>query len=73
MSALGTISIKQQDGSYKKYTIGINDTTNQWGNNIEVYEEQSKEEREAKAPKKYFANGKIFWTDGSIKVAEKKQ
>ena len=71
MSALGTISIKQTDGTYKKYTVGINDTTNQYGNNIEVYEEQTKDEREAKTPKRYLANGKIFWTNGTIKVAEK--
>ena len=71
MSALGTISIKQNDGTYKKYTVGINDTTNQYGNNIEVYEEQTKEEREAKTQKKYLANGRIFWTNGTVKVAEK--
>lgn len=71
MSALGTISIKQTDGTYKKYTVGINDTTNQYGNNIEVYEEQTKEERDAKAQKKYLANGRIFWTNGTVKVADK--
>lgn len=71
MGALGTISIKQQDSSYKKYTVGINDTTNQYGNNIEVYEEQTKEEREAKKPKTYLANGRVFWTNGTVKLAEK--
>lgn len=72
MSALGTISIKQNDGTYKKYTVGINDTTNQYGNNIEVYEEQTKEERDAKAKKNYLASGRIFWTNGTVKLAEKK-
>jgi hypothetical protein len=32
---------------------------------------QSKEEREAGAKKTYLANGRVIWTDGSIKVAEK--
>jgi hypothetical protein len=32
---------------------------------------QSKEEREAGAKKTYFANGRVIWTDGVIKVAEK--
>lgn len=71
MSALGTISIKQNDGTYKKYTVGINDTTNQYGNNIEVYEEQTKEDRDAKAKKNYLASGRIFWTNGMVKLAEK--
>jgi len=36
-----------------------------------MYEEQTKEQREAKATKNYIGNGKIFWTDGNINVAEK--
>jgi hypothetical protein len=73
MSTLAAISLKQADGSYKKLTINISDTTNQYGQNISVYEEQTKEERDAKAPKNYVGNGKVFWTDGIVKVAEKKQ
>ena len=30
-----------------------------------------KEQREAKATKTYVGNGKIFWTDGKINIAEK--
>jgi hypothetical protein len=73
MSTLASISLKQADGSYKKLTINISDTTNQYGQNISVYEEQTKEERDAKAPKNYVGNGKVVWTDGKINVAEKKQ
>jgi len=73
MSTLAAISLKQADGSYKKLTINISDTTNQYGQNISVYEEQTKEERDAKAPKTYVGNGKVVWTDGIVKVAEKKQ
>lgn len=72
MGALATISIKQNDGSYKKLTLNISDTTNQYGQNISVYEEQTKEQREAKAPKTYVGNGSVFWTDNKITVAEKK-
>jgi hypothetical protein len=32
---------------------------------------QSKEERESGTKKTYFANGRVIWTDGVIKVAEK--
>jgi hypothetical protein len=71
MSALGTISIKTKDGVWKNYTISINDDTNEYGQNVKMYEEQTKEQREAKAPKNYIGNGKIFWTDGNITVADK--
>ena len=73
MSALGQISLKQNDGSYKNLTISISDSTNPYGQNISIYEEQTKEEREAKKPRTYVGNGKIFWTDGNVSVAEKKQ
>lgn len=72
MGALATISLKQNDGSYKKLTISISDTTDKYGNNISIYEEQSKEQREAKTPKSYVGNGKVFWTDNKITLAEKK-
>jgi hypothetical protein len=71
MSALGTISIKTKDGVYKNYTLSINDDTNEYGQNLKMYEEQTKEQREAKATKTYVGNGKIFWTDGKINIAER--
>jgi hypothetical protein len=73
MSALGQISLKQADGSYKNLTISVSDSTNPYGQNISIYEEQTKEEREAKKPRTYVGNGKIFWTDGKVSVAEKRQ
>ena len=52
MSALGTISIKTKDGVWKNYTLSINDDTNEYGQNLKMYEEQTKEQRESKAKKK---------------------
>ena len=52
--------------------IGINDETNQWGQNVSVSVSQTKEEREAKKDKYYVGNGKVFYTDGKITKAEKK-
>jgi hypothetical protein len=72
MGALATISIKQTDGSYKKLTLSISDTTDKYGNNISIYEEQTKEQRDAKEKKNYLGNGKVFWTDNKITLAEKK-
>ena len=36
-----------------------------------MYEEQTKEERESGKPRNYIGNGRIFWTDGKVTVAEK--
>lgn len=72
MASLINLSIKGKDG-YKNYTISISDDTNQYGQNVTMYEQQSKEERENKVPKKYIGNGSVVWSDGTIKVAEKKE
>lgn len=73
MATLISLSVKQNDNTFKKYTISISDTTDQYGNNVTMYEEQTKEERELKTPKKYFGNGKVFWNDGKIMNAIKKE
>ena len=58
---------------YYNLNIGINDATDQYGNNIQVTEPQTLEQRNAKEPKTFFGNGKIFWTDGKIEVAKKNE
>ena len=73
MSALVSIGIKGKDGKYKRYTVSISDFTDDYGQNVSMYEEQSKEEREQKVPKKYIGNGKVYWTDGKISVAERQK
>lgn len=73
MASLLSISIKGKDGKYTNYTIAINDETNQYGQNCSMYKEQTKEQRDAKEKKEYIGNGKVFWTDGKITVAEKKE
>lgn len=72
MSSLINLSIKGKDG-YKNYTISISDETNQYGQNVVMYEQQTKEERENKVPKKYIGNGAVIWNDGKITNAEKKE
>ena len=58
---------------YYNLNIGINDATDQYGNNIQVTEPQTLEQRNAKEPKTFFGNGKVFWTDGKIEVAKKNE
>jgi hypothetical protein len=51
-------------GKYLPITITINDEVDPYGNQGPVVVEQSKEEREAKAPKIYLGNVKVVWTNG---------
>lgn len=57
---------------YYNFTMAINDDT-RYGNNVSVYDSQTQEEREAKKPKDYLGNGRVFWTDGNIALAEKEE
>lgn len=69
-TVLKVINAKNQSGI--SLQIGINDETNQWGQNVSVSVSQSEEDRKAKKDKYYVGNGKVFWTDGKITKAEKK-
>lgn len=72
MASLISLGIKGKDGKYKNFTLSINNEVNQYGQNVSMWVEQSKEERDAKAKKNYVGNGKVVWTDGT-NVAPAKQ
>jgi hypothetical protein len=66
--------VQGKDGAvYLTLQSSTSDETNQFGQNVTIIEPQSKEERDAKKPKNYIGNGNVFWTDGKITTAEKKQ
>ena len=69
MSSLIKIGIKDRNGKYKNYMISVSDELDQYGNNVAMYVEQSKEEREAKVKRTYVGNGRVVWTDGKIETA----
>ena len=52
-------------GKYLPITITINDELDQFGNQGPVVVEQTKEERDAKAPKTYLGNVKVVWSNGA--------
>lgn len=54
-------------------TISIGEESNQYGQNLSAYVAQSEEQRTAKKEKYYVGNGKVFWTDGKITIAVKKE
>ena len=77
MSSLINVSINLQDlpkekfvqgkkGVYYNFTLSVNDETNQFGQNVSVYDNQTKEEREAKTAKVYLGNVKVLWTNGTF-------
>jgi hypothetical protein len=68
---LKTVTAKGENGV--SVTISTSDETNQYGQNVTSFVSQTKEQREAKAGKYYVGNGKVFWTDGKITVAKKKE
>lgn len=62
---------KLKDGKYLQVQISVNDATDNYGNNVAITVNQTKEEREAKEKKTYLGNAKVVWTDNVIKLAEK--
>ena len=52
-------------GKYLPITITLNDELDQFGNQGPVVVEQTKEERDAKAPKTYLGNVKVVWSNGT--------
>ena len=69
MSSLIKIGIKDKKGNYVNYMVSIQNEVDLYGNNVSMYLEQTKEEREAKAKRTYVGNGRVVWTDGEIQVA----
>ena len=51
-------------GKYLPITVTLNDELDQFGNQGPVVVEQTKEERDAKAPKTYLGNVKVVWSNG---------
>ena len=75
MSSLITMSIdlkqidkaKLRNGQYLDITLSVSDESKKFGNVSTSYN-QTKDERDAKAPKEYLKGcfSKVIWTDGSI-------
>jgi len=58
--------IKGKKGQYINVVVNVNNDTDKFGNQASVVVDQTKEERDAKAPKVYLGNGKIVWSDGQF-------
>ena len=65
--------VKGKKGTYYNFTVSVNDDTNTYGQNASVFDSQSKEQREAKEPKKFIGNGVVIWTDGTCVKAVRQE
>lgn len=50
---------------YVNITIILNDQPNEWGKDVSISLEQSKEERQAKKPKTFIGNGKTIYDNSN--------
>jgi len=62
--------IKGKKGTYANVTVFINDET-RFGNNASIAMSMSKEERESGQDKIWLGNGRVVFTEGEVKLAEK--
>ena len=67
------MSTAKNGDTWYTFTMGVNEDTSEYGDNCAIWSRQSKDERDAKEKKGYVGNGKVLWTDGSVKLAEKKE
>ena len=56
--------IKGKKGTYANLTIWMNDSPDQFGNDVSIQQSLSKDERESGAAKIYLGNGKLY--DGKM-------
>ena len=76
MATLVTLGLNKEKLTFNEkglanITVSINDDTNQYGQNASASISQTKEQRDAKEAKVYVGNGKVVWTDGNIKTADR--
>lgn len=68
---LKTVTAKGEKGI--SIDLSISDESNAYDQNVSAYVSQTKEQRDAKKERYYVGNGKVFWTDGKIFIAKKKE
>ena len=76
---LDTVTTKGENGV--ELTISLNDESKSFERkdgtksyqNASAWVSQTKEQREEKKDRYYVGNGKVFWTDGKITLAEREQ
>jgi hypothetical protein len=58
----------------KNITISVNENVDNYGNNVSAWESQTKEQRDAKAPRNYVGNGTVVFSKAKeYPIAPKKE
>lgn len=69
---VATLETKEgKAGKGFNFTMSVGDESNEFGQNVAMFAEQNKEQRDAKTPRYYCGNGKVFWTDGKVTLGTK--
>jgi len=62
---------KLEKGKYLRVTIRVSDEPSDFNTNVAIYEDLSKEQKEAGHKANYIANGRVVWKDdGDIPVVK---
>jgi hypothetical protein len=57
----------------KNITISVNENVDNYGNNVSAWDSQTKEQRDAKAPRNYVGNGTVIFSKAAqYPIAPKK-
>lgn len=62
--------IRGEKGDRIPITISVNDES-RYGNNCDIFIQQSVEERQAKSGRHYIGNASVIWTDGNVTKGQK--
>jgi hypothetical protein len=63
----------KENGKGISTTIAVSETVDQFGNNVSMWIAQTKEQRDAKAPRNYIGNGTVIFSKASqYPIAPKK-
>lgn len=64
--------LKEKDAKGFNMTIGVNDESNEWNQNVAIWAEQTKEQKADKVERYFCGNGRVIWNNGKIENATKK-
>jgi hypothetical protein len=67
----GRIQVAKNGKKYLGVTLSVNDDKDQYGNDVQLYHTQTKEERDAKAKRAYLGNGRVIWSSDATVAAAK--
>ena len=71
MATLVNFYIKNSEGVKSYYTMRLSDETNQYTQNVAVWNSQTQEQRKNKVAKEFVGNGTVDWTDGKVTLVDR--